>query len=181
MAKSTASAPAPSPDILGFDEPGPAGDKEEGLDLEAYLDLEESPDITRLVQNLQGAASWLRLQWQEELAHATKLIDYMAERGGGVQLQAIGGPAAAFGSLLDVFEKVLHDEQEVTAAIYRIYDLALQEKDYAAQGLMQWYVQEQVEEENSAQEVVSMLRLAGDSSAGLLMVDRRLAERTAAA
>ncbi len=56
MAKSTASAPAPSPDILGFDEPGPAGDKEEGLDLEAYLDLEESPDITRLVQNLQGEA-----------------------------------------------------------------------------------------------------------------------------
>src|SRR3990172_11136884 len=63
-------------------------------------------------QNLQGAASWLRLQWQEELAHATKLIDYMAERGGGVQLRTIAEPPAAFGSLLDVFEKVLHDEQE---------------------------------------------------------------------
>ncbi len=131
--------------------------------------------------NLQGAASWLRLQWREELAHATKLIDYMAERGGGVQLKAIAEPSTGFQSLLDVFEKVLHDEQEVTAAIYRIYDAALQEKDYAAQALLQWYVQEQVEEENSAAEIVSMLRLAGDSSAGLLLVDRRLAERTAAA
>ncbi|MDO8615808.1 MAG: ferritin [Dehalococcoidia bacterium] len=130
--------------------------------------------------NLQGAATWLRLQWQEELAHATKLIDYMGDRGGGVSLKAVPQPPGAFQSLPDVFEKVLHDEQEVTAAIYRIYDLAMQEKDYAAQGLMQWYVQEQVEEENSAAEIVSMLRMAGDSAAGLLIVDRRLAERTAA-
>ena len=131
--------------------------------------------------NLKGGASWLRLQWKEELAHATKLIDYMAERGGGVSLKAIAEPPQQFGSLLDVFEKVLHDEQEVTAAIYRIYDAALEERDYAAQALMQWYVQEQVEEENNAQEVVSMLRLAGDSPSGLLLVDRSLAERTTTA
>jgi len=142
-----------------------------------YLAMSAHCDET----NLKGAASWLRLQWQEELAHATKLIDYMAERGGGVSLKAIAEPPQQFGSLLDVFEKVLHDEQEVTAAIYRIYDAALEERDYAAQALMQWYVQEQVEEENNAQEVVSMLRLAGDSPSGLLLVDRSLAERTSAA
>jgi len=131
-------------------------------------------------ENLQGAASWLRLQWQEELAHATKLIDYMSERGGGVALRAIPEPPATFGTLLDVFRRVFQHEQEVTASIYRIYDLAVAEKDYAAQALLQWYVGEQVEEENSAQEIVSMLELAGESGSGLLMVDRQLAGRARA-
>jgi|SRR3990172_3698878 len=128
-------------------------------------------------QNLKGAASWLRIQWEEELAHATKLMDYMAERGSSVQLKAIGKPASRFKSLLDVFEQVLKHEQEVTAAIYGIMDLATSEKDYAAQALLQWYVNEQVEEENQPAEIISMLRLAGDSGSGLMFVDRRLAER----
>jgi ferritin len=128
-------------------------------------------------QNLQGAASWLRIQWEEELAHATKLMEYMAERGSRVRLKAIAEPPAEFKSLLDVFEQVLQHEQEVTAAIYRIMDLAASEKDYAAQTLLQWYVNEQVEEENQPAAIISMLRLAGDSGSGLLIVDRRLAER----
>lgn len=128
-------------------------------------------------QNLPGAASWLRLQWEEELAHATKLIDYMAERGGKVALKALGQPNGRFNSLLDVFRQVLKHEQEVTAAIYKIYDLAVAEKDYAAQTLLQWYVNEQVEEENTPAEIIRMLEMAGESGPGLLMVDRRLAER----
>ncbi len=129
-------------------------------------------------QNLPGAASWLRLQWEEELAHATKLIDYVAERGGTVTLKSIEQPNGRFNSLLDVFRQVLKHEQEVTAAIYKIYDLAVAEKDYAAQTLLQWYVNEQVEEENTPAEIIRMLEMAGESGPGLLMVDRRLAERT---
>lgn len=127
--------------------------------------------------NLPGAASWLRLQWEEELGHALKLMDYMVERGGGISLKPIAQPPATFRSLLDVFEQVLAHEQSVTAAIYRMYDLALQESDYAAQALLQWYVNEQVEEENAAADIVAMLRLAGESGSALLIVDRRLAER----
>lgn len=143
----------------------------------AYLYLAMSAYCDTI--NLQGAARWLRIQWQEELEHATKLIDYMSERGGGVHLRSIDEPPAEFGSLLDLFRRVLEHEREVTASIYRIYDLAVSEKDYAAQTLLQWYVGEQVEEENSAQEIVSMLELAGDSGSGLLMVDRHLAGRSA--
>ena len=142
----------------------------------AYLYLSMSAYCDTI--NLQGAARWLRVQWQEELEHATKLIDYMSERGGAVALRAIGEPPATFGSLLDLFRQVLQHEREVTASIYRIYDLAVSEKDYAAQTLLQWYVGEQVEEENSAQEIVSMLELAGDSGSALLMVDRHLAGRS---
>jgi ferritin len=142
----------------------------------AYLAMSAWADT----QNLTGAAHWLRLQWEEELGHATKLIDYMAERDGRIVLSAIDQPQAQFTSLLQVFETVLQHETDVTAAIYRIYDLAVEEKDFAAQALLQWYVEEQVEEENSASEIISMLKLAGDSGSGLLMVDRQLAARAAA-
>ncbi len=127
--------------------------------------------------NLRGAASWLRIQWEEELEHATKLIDYIGERGGSITLKAIAQPPSKSKSLLDVFEQVLAHEQGVTAAIHKLYDLAVVEKDYASQTFLQWYVNEQVEEENSPAEIISMLRLAGDAGAALLMIDRRLAER----
>lgn len=129
-------------------------------------------------QNLAGAASWLRQQWQEELGHATKLIDYMAERDGKIVLTAIDQPTASFTSLLNLFESVLAQEKSVTEAIYGIYDLAVEEKDYAAQGLLQWYVNEQVEEENSASEIISLLKIGGGEGSGLLMVDRQLASRS---
>lgn len=128
-------------------------------------------------QNFEGAAHWLRVQWEEELAHATKLIDYIAERGGKVKFTTIQQPKAEYSSLKELFGEVLQHEKDVTAAIYKIYDLAVSEKDYAAQTLMQWYVNEQVEEENSAEEILSMLKLAGESGSGLLIVDRQLAGR----
>jgi ferritin len=128
-------------------------------------------------QNLQGAASWLRIQWEEELQHATKLVDYIAERGGRIALKAIAEPPAKYENLLDVFRNVLRHEEEVTAAINSIYDVAAAEKDYATQTLLDWYVNEQVEEENAPAEIISMLELAGDSPSGLLMVDRQLAGR----
>jgi ferritin len=129
--------------------------------------------------NLQGAAGWLRIQWQEELAHATKIVDYIAQRGGRIRLKAIAEPPSEYNDLLDVFRSVLRHEEEVSSAINSLYDLASKEKDYATQTLLDWYVNEQVEEENAPTEIISMLELAGDSASGLLLVDRQLASRTA--
>ncbi len=147
------------------------------LELEsAYTYLSMSSHCDEI--NLKGAAMWLRIQWEEELLHATKLIDYIAERGGGVRYKAIAQPPAKFANLLDVFRQVLQHEEAVTQAIYKLYDLAAADKDYAVQALLDWYVNEQVEEENAPREIISMLELAGDSPSGLLMVDRHLAGRT---
>jgi len=101
----------------------------------------------------------------------------IAERGGRIRLKAIAEPPSQYKDLLDVFRNVLAHEEEVTAAINSIYDLAASEKDYATQTLLDWYVNEQVEEENQPAEIISMLERVGDSSAGLLMVDRHLAVR----
>ena len=129
-------------------------------------------------QNLNGAASWLRLQWQEELVHATKLVDYIAQRGGRLELKAIAKPPMKYKTLLDCFRAVLSHEEAVTIAINNLYDQAAKEKDYATQTLLDWYVTEQVEEENAPAEIISMLERAGDSPSGLLIVDRQLAGRT---
>ncbi len=128
-------------------------------------------------QDYVGAAHWLRIQWEEELLHATKLIDHIGDRGGAVTLRSIGQPPTQFGSLLELFEQVLQHEQGVSASINRIYELSLAEKDYATQTLLQWFISEQVEEENAASEIVSMLKLAGKDGAGLLMVDQQLGQR----
>jgi len=129
-------------------------------------------------ENLNGAAGWLRIQWEEELVHATKLVDYIAERGGAVDLKAIATPPMKYASLLDCFRSVLKHEEDVSAAINGIYDIAAKEKDYATQTLLDWYVNEQVEEENQPAEIISMLERVGDSGSGILMVDRHLASRS---
>ncbi len=129
-------------------------------------------------ENLPGAAGWLRLQWEEELQHATKLIDYVAERGGTVSLKAITKPRARYKDLLDVFRQALKTEEAGTAAINTIYGKVSRASDYATQTLLDWYVSEQVEEEKAPAEIIAMLELAGDSPPGLLMVDRRLSERS---
>jgi ferritin len=128
-------------------------------------------------QNLKGAAAWLRIQWEEELQHATKIVDYIAERGGRIRLKAVAEPPSEYKDLLNVFREVLRHEEEVTTAINELYDIAAAEKDYATQTLLDWYVNEQVEEENAPAEIISMLELAGDSPSGLLLVDRQLAGR----
>ncbi len=132
-------------------------------------------------KNLRGAAGWLRLQWEEELQHATKLIDYIAGRGGTVDLKAITKPPARYKDLLDVFRQVLKHEEAVTAAINALYGKAARARDYATQALLDWYVNEQVEEENTPAEIIAMLELAGDTPPGLLMVDQHLGERSRAA
>ncbi len=128
-------------------------------------------------QNLAGFAHWMRVQYEEETFHALKLFDYMVERGGHIVLHPLAAPLAAFGSPLQVFEHVLAHEQKVTGLIHDLYKLALDEGDYPTQVMLHWYIEEQVEEEKNATEIVAKLRLNGDFGPGLLMLDREMAAR----
>jgi len=119
------------------------------------------------------------MQELEERVHALKMFDFVNERGGRVVLQAIDQPPAEFESLLDVFEKTLAHEQKVTAMINNLYALAVREQDYASQIFLQWFVTEQVEEEDSVGQVIETLKMIGDSRQGLLMLDRELGGRAA--
>jgi ferritin len=127
--------------------------------------------------NLPGFAHWMRLQSQEELEHAMKFFGFVNERGGRVVLQALDQPPIEFEGPLDVFEKTLEHEQFISSKIYDLYALALEEKDFASHSLLQWFVDEQVEEESSAGEVLEMLKMIGEKGQGLVMLDRQLAQR----
>lgn len=126
-----------------------------------------------------GCAHWLRLQWQEEIAHATRLLDYVLRRGGHVTLEGIEKPPSKFGSLLTIFEQVLEHEQSVTARIHKLMDQAASEKDHATVAELHWFVNEQVEEEEQASRNVELLKKIGKQETALLLFDRRLAERAA--
>ncbi|UCC61786.1 MAG: ferritin [Anaerolineae bacterium] len=127
--------------------------------------------------NLPGFAHWMNAQAQEEQTHAMKFFDFIYDRGGRVMLQAIPQPPAEFTSPLDAFEKALAHEQKITGHIDDLYALAVQEKDYASQTFLQWFVDEQVEEEKSAGDIVETLKMVGDKGQALFMFDRQLAQR----
>jgi len=127
--------------------------------------------------SLPGLAHWMRVQSQEEIEHGMKFFKYVNDRGGRVVLEAIDRPPEEFESPLDLFEKTLEHEQHVTALIHELYALAIEQKDYASQVLLQWFIEEQVEEESSATGIVEMLKLAGDSGNALIMLDRALGSR----
>ena len=141
----------------------------------AYLYLDMSTQCAS--QNLPGAANWLSKQWDEELSHARKLMAYVVERGNEVKLKGIAAPGFTFKSLKQTFQETLKHEQAVTASINKLYATAAAENDYAAQAFLQWFVTEQIEEENSAQGVLDMIEIAGDTGTAVLMVDKRLAIR----
>lgn len=127
--------------------------------------------------NLPGSAHWMRVQSAEELEHALKFFGYVHERGGRVQLQALDQPPLEFSGPTAVFEKTLEHEQYITGRIHDLYSLAIEEKDYASFSVLQWFVDEQVEEEQSASEILELLKMVGDKGQGLVMLDRKLAQR----
>nr|MBC7245557.1 ferritin [Chloroflexota bacterium] len=127
--------------------------------------------------NLPGFAHWMRLQAAEEQAHALKFFDFIVDRGGRVVLQTIDQPPVEFKSPLAVFENTLEHEQKVTALINKLYELAIAEKDYPAQVMLQWFINEQVEEEKNASQIVETLKMAGEKGQALLMLDHQLGER----
>jgi ferritin len=127
--------------------------------------------------SLAGAAHWLRKQFGEEQGHAMKFYNYVFEQGGKVVLSAIAQPPSEWTSLLDLFQQVLDHEKKVTALLTRLYETALAEKDYATQFLLQWFINEQVEEERNAAQVIESIKMVGNSGTALYMVDRQLAAR----
>ncbi|MDF2635103.1 MAG: Ferroxidase [Pelosinus sp.] len=141
----------------------------------AYIYLAMSVECEQ--KNLSGFASWLRVQYQEENSHAFKLVDYLLERGGSVKLQAIEAPATEYGTPVELFEKVLAHEIHITNLINKLYEVALEEKDYAAQIFLQWFIAEQVEEEASASAVLERLKFVGDKGGSLLYIDKELGKR----
>ena len=127
--------------------------------------------------HLPGFANWMRLQSREEMAHAMRFYEYINERGGRVELQAIDKPPVNFKSPLAVFEQALKHERVVSKEIDTLFDMARKEKDYASEVFLQWFVTEQVEEEQSAEAVVEALKMIGDQRPALLMYDRELGRR----
>lgn len=117
------------------------------------------------------------VQYQEELAHATRFFDYLNERGGRVRLSPIGEVQVEFSGIVDVFEKTLEHEQLVTGMIDHLMDLSIQESDHATKSFLQWFVDEQVEEEANVDQILNNLKLIKGEGQGLLMMDREMKGR----
>ncbi len=128
-------------------------------------------------KNLPGFANWMRIQFQEEQFHALKMFDYVNERGGNVVLEAIAKPEVDFDNVIDVFEATLSHEKHITAQIEKLMDIAVEIKDYASQSFLGWYIDEQVEEEASAEEILNQLKMFDGKGQALLMFDRQFAAR----
>lgn len=129
-------------------------------------------------KNLPGFAKWMHVQADEERGHGMKLYEHLVDRGGRVALKAVDAPAEEWKSHLEVFKEVQVHEAAVTASINNLYELALKEKDYAAQVLLHWFITEQVEEEKNAAEIVQQLELIDAKGTAVLMLDHQLGKRS---
>ena len=130
-------------------------------------------------ENLPGFSKWMTVQAEEELEHAMKFFEFLHTVGEKVILDAIDKPDSEFGNPQKVFEQVLKHEQYVTSRIHLLYKLSVETNEYPTQMFLQWFVNEQVEEEKNATEILENLKLAGESGNVLLMLDRALAQRKA--
>jgi ferritin len=127
--------------------------------------------------NLPGFAKWMHVQADEEREHGMKFFQHLSDRGGKVQLKAIAAPQTDWKTSLEAFKQVREHEAAVTASIYALYELALKEKDYPAQVMLQWFIDEQVEEEKNAAEIVQQLELIEAKGTAVLMLDHQLGNR----
>ena len=137
------------------------------LSMAAYFDT----------KNLSGMSSWMRSQSEEEYEHAMKFYDFILRIGGEVKLTSIDSPQTNWDSPLKIFEDSLAHEKFISKSIHEIMDLAIEESDHPTKSFLQWFVDEQVEEEDSVQQIVENFRLIGDSKGGLFMLDRELGSR----
>jgi ferritin len=127
--------------------------------------------------NLPGFANWMRVQTQEEIVHAMKFYDYINQRNGRVALTALADPQIEWKSPMDAFEAAYKHELHITAKINELVNLAIEEKDHAANMFLQWFVNEQVEEEKNPLDIIQKLKMIKDSSESLYMLDKELAAR----
>jgi ferritin len=142
----------------------------------SYLYLSMSAYFESL--GLRGFAGWMRVQAQEEIAHAMKFYSHVVERGGRVSLKGIDVPPVEWSSPLNAFEEAYRHERHVTELISGLVNLAAEEKDHASQVFLQWFVSEQVEEEASADEIVQKLGMVKESPGALYMLDREMGKRS---
>lgn len=141
----------------------------------SYLYLSMSAYAQTL--GLQGVANWMKIQAQEELTHANKFFDYIHERNGRVMLKAIDAVDTEFGSVIELFERVLHHEEYVTSLINNLMDIAIEVSDHASRSMLMWFVDEQVEEEANVQEIIDNLKMVEGKGQGLFMMDKELGAR----
>ena len=130
--------------------------------------------------DLPGAARWMRVQYEEETMHAEKIIDYVIARDGRAILKNWDAPPTEWKTAQGAFEDAYTHEQEVSFRFNNLMELAISEKDHAAQVFLQWFINEQVEEEASVKAIIQQFKLLGDSKSGLYQLDRELAQRPAA-
>jgi ferritin len=127
---------------------------------------------------LKGFSSWMRIQAMEELTHVKRFYDFLTARGGRAIMSEIKAPPSEWKTPLSVFEETLKHEQHVTSRINDLVDLSLELRDHATNSFLKWFVDEQVEEEESVDEVLQSLKLNENNPGGLFMIDKELAQRT---
>ncbi|MEI8138882.1 MAG: ferritin [bacterium] len=145
----------------------------------SYLYLAMSANAISL--GFKGAGTWFKVQFQEELEHALKFYNYLLSQGEVVEFGAIDKPTVGYKALLDMYVDTLKHEKLVTKSLNALMDLAVSEKDYATQALLQWYITEQIEEEANDADIIAMIKMAGTSTGTLFMVDKQLGKRGAKA
>ncbi len=144
----------------------------------AYLYLSMSAYCSKM--DFNGAASWFLLQYHEEQDHATRIYNYLIEQDATISLKRIDKPEKKFGTILETFQQSLEHEQMMTTRLNELSDKALKEKDHATYNLLQWFVNEQVEEEASVSEIIAKIKLVKNDGYGLLMIDNELGKRNSA-
>jgi len=152
--------------------------------LNAQVNLEQNSAQVYLAMSAQctaksfkGFAHWLTVQASEETAHAAKLIKFLLDRGGGLELKPVGAPPTDFGGVIQVFEQTLAHEKSITGRISAMFEQARKEKDYASEIALQWYVTEQVVEEAHVGEIIEHLHAVHDQGGGIWYLDSRMGKR----
>jgi ferritin len=128
-------------------------------------------------KSLRGFAHWLRLQAQEETKHAMKLVAFVLDRGGRLELAGIDAPPTDFGSIVQTFERILEHEKGITTRINALFELSRAERDWASEIALQWYVTEQVEEESNVGQIVDQLKAVGEQGSGIWFLDSQMGKR----
>ena len=141
----------------------------------AYLYLSMSAHFSN--ESLAGFANWFKVQFHEEQDHALKLMNYLISKGNKVELSPIQEVKTSWDSALEAFEETLKHEKVVTSLINNLVSIARSENDYATESMLQWFVNEQVEEEETAQGMIDELKLIGDNGVGIYMMNKELATR----
>lgn len=130
-------------------------------------------------KNFKGVSHWMTLQAREELGHALKFVHFMQEKGAKVVYGEVAKPQTDWETLVNVFEDTCEHEAMITGCINKLVDMAMEEKDHASYNFLQWFVDEQVEEEATAGEILSKMKMVGDNGAALFMIDKELEGRVA--